>query len=90
MYARQNAVGRAVLVGVAEVLGLPPDTFARSFDEGDLGTIRLISYPGYDEPVHTFTTANANSGDHSRAGRAAIGPGFCNPFETTPPAGRDN
>mmetsp|Transcript_7461 Transcript_7461/g.23472 ORF Transcript_7461/g.23472 Transcript_7461/m.23472 type:complete len:395 (+) Transcript_7461:151-1335(+) len=65
LYARQNAVGRAVLVGVAEVLGLPPDTFARSFDEGDLGTIRLISYPGYDEPVHTFTTANANSGDHS-------------------------
>ena len=65
LYARQNVVGSAVLGALAEVLGLPRDTFAESFDAGDLGTIRLISYPGYeDDRVHTFTSANANSGDH--------------------------
>mmetsp|Transcript_28206 Transcript_28206/g.84473 ORF Transcript_28206/g.84473 Transcript_28206/m.84473 type:complete len:383 (-) Transcript_28206:46-1194(-) len=61
LYARQNGLGRAVLEGVAEVLGLPKDTFSGSFDRGDLGTIRLISYPGR---VHGWTAADSNSGDH--------------------------
>ena len=65
LYERQNSVGRAVLTGIAEVLDLPPSTFSESFDRGDLGTIRLISYPGFDKPVHTFSAANANSGDHA-------------------------
>lgn len=65
LYQRQNGVGRAVLTGIAEVLDLPPQTFSDSFDRGDLGTIRLISYPGFEPPVHTFSAANANSGDHA-------------------------
>jgi len=67
LYGRQNAVGRAVLGALAEVLGLPRDTFAHSFDAGDLGTIRLISYPGADDGGgrHTFTAADASSGDHA-------------------------
>ena len=65
LYERQNSVGRAVLTGIAEVLDLPSNTFSESFDRGDLGTIRLISYPGFDKPVHTFSAANANSGDHA-------------------------
>ena len=65
LYQRQNGVGRAVLTGIAEVLDLPPQTFSDSFDRGDLGTIRLISYPGFEVPVHTFSAANANSGDHA-------------------------
>jgi len=65
LYMRQNGIGRAVLTGVAEMLDLPPTVFAESFDRGDLGTIRLISYPGWEEPVHSFTASNANSGDHA-------------------------
>ena len=65
LYERQNGVGRAVLTGIAEVLDLPPSTFSDSFNKGDLGTIRLISYPGFEKPVHTFSAANANSGDHA-------------------------
>ena len=45
--------------------GPAPTNFSDSFDRGDLGTIRLISYPGFEVPVHTFSAANANSGDHA-------------------------
>lgn len=49
LYARQNALGNAVLGGIARVLGVEADAFSRSFDRGDLGTIRLIDYPGSDD-----------------------------------------
>jgi len=49
LYERQNVLGSALLVAFAEILGLPADTFARHFMAGDMGTIRLLYYPGDDD-----------------------------------------
>eukprot|EP00928_Gymnodinium_smaydae_P055927 TRINITY_DN39390_c0_g1_i1.p1 TRINITY_DN39390_c0_g1~~TRINITY_DN39390_c0_g1_i1.p1 ORF type:complete len:404 (+),score=83.31 TRINITY_DN39390_c0_g1_i1:65-1276(+) len=49
LYDRQNVIGQALLVAFAEVLGQPADIFARHFASGDMGTIRLIHYPGDEE-----------------------------------------
>ena len=49
LYDRQNVVAAALLEGVAEALGEPRDTFAKHFATGDMGTIRLISYPGSED-----------------------------------------
>jgi len=50
LYERQNVVGNALLTSFAEVMGLPSDAFARHFEVGDMGTIRLIHYPGDSDP----------------------------------------
>lgn len=50
LYSLQNVVSSAVLEGVAEALGEPRDCFSRHIGHGDMGTIRLISYPGSDDP----------------------------------------
>lgn len=49
LYGRQNLVGAAVLRAMAEVLGEPPSTFEAAFSAGDMGTIRLLYYPGEAE-----------------------------------------
>lgn len=48
LYERQNAFGGLLLTAFAEMLGLPPDTFAQHYGKGDMGTIRLLSYPGLE------------------------------------------
>ena len=50
LYSLQNGVSSAVLEGVAAALGEPRDCFSRHIGHGDMGTIRLISYPGSDDP----------------------------------------
>jgi len=50
LYERQNVIGEAFLEGLAEALGEPRDCFSRHFAAGDLGTIRLLSYPGSEDP----------------------------------------
>ena len=50
LYSLQNIVSAAVLEGVAEALGEPRNCFSRHIGHGDMGTIRLISYPGSDDP----------------------------------------
>ena len=50
LYSLQNVVSSAVLEGVAEALGEPRDCFSRHIGSGDMGTIRLIAYPGSDDP----------------------------------------
>ena len=39
LYHRQNVVGAAVLGGLAEAMALPPETLARHFVAGDMGTV---------------------------------------------------
>jgi len=51
LYQRQNSVAVALLEAFAEILELPHDTFTQHFEAGDLGTIRLLHYPGGDDPV---------------------------------------
>jgi len=46
LYRRQDMVGEALLMAFAEALDLPSNTFVDLFAGGDLGTIRLIRYPG--------------------------------------------
>ena len=49
LYDRQNVVGAALLEAFAEMFSLPRDTFERHFSAGDMGTIRLLHYPGDDD-----------------------------------------
>ncbi|KAJ1451318.1 hypothetical protein M885DRAFT_18412 [Pelagophyceae sp. CCMP2097] len=63
LYLKQDVCGAAVLRAVAEVLALPLDTFEAP-PGSDLGTIRLISYPGRPAEQDGWTMANSNSGDH--------------------------
>lgn len=49
LYERQNVVASALLGALAEALGLPASTFEDPFASGDMGTIRLIHYPGDHE-----------------------------------------
>lgn len=49
LYDRQNVLGVALLEAFAEVLELPPETFVQHFETGDMGTIRLLSYPGEEK-----------------------------------------
>eukprot|EP01062_Namystynia_karyoxenos_P017174 TRINITY_DN16302_c0_g1_i1.p1 TRINITY_DN16302_c0_g1~~TRINITY_DN16302_c0_g1_i1.p1 ORF type:complete len:387 (+),score=93.59 TRINITY_DN16302_c0_g1_i1:81-1163(+) len=51
LYARQDALARALMTGFADMLGLPSDTFSQHFvgEGGDMGTIRLLFYPGAEE-----------------------------------------
>jgi len=58
LYHRQNSVASALLEAFAEILELPHNTFTKHFEAGDLGTIRLLHYPGGDEPG----VADANIG----------------------------
>lgn len=50
LYERQNALGAALLTAFAEVLDLPADALSRHFVAGDMGTIRLLHYPGDGDP----------------------------------------
>ena len=64
LYERQNALGAALMVAFAEMFGLPPDTFQQHFLSGDLGTIRLLNYPGgYDSSTVSERTS-LSSFDH--------------------------
>jgi isopenicillin N synthase-like dioxygenase len=49
LYDRQNLLGMVLLEAFAEVLELPRETFAQHFEAGDMGTIRLLSYPGEEQ-----------------------------------------
>jgi len=46
LYAQQDALARALMLAFAEMFALPRRTFLQHFDGGDLGTIRLLRYPG--------------------------------------------
>mmetsp|Transcript_13182 Transcript_13182/g.15391 ORF Transcript_13182/g.15391 Transcript_13182/m.15391 type:complete len:349 (-) Transcript_13182:32-1078(-) len=48
LYERQNALGSALMTAFAEMLDLPSDTFNKHYTAGDLGTIRLLFYPGME------------------------------------------
>lgn len=65
LYDRQNELGSALMVAFAEMLGLPPRTFADMFvgkdGTGDLGTIRLLNYPGNPEMTEE-EVARTNTG----------------------------
>jgi isopenicillin N synthase-like dioxygenase len=61
LYDRQNLLGVALLEAFAEVLDLPRHTFAEHFQAGDMGTIRLLSYPGEHDD---------GDGEGQRAGEA--------------------
>jgi isopenicillin N synthase-like dioxygenase len=58
LYERQNKLGSALMVAFAEMFDLPPDTFQQHFVSGDLGTIRLLNYPG------TVDEEDASAFDH--------------------------
>eukprot|EP00467_Chlorarachnion_reptans_P002383 CAMPEP_0114496644 /NCGR_PEP_ID=MMETSP0109-20121206/5883_1 /TAXON_ID=29199 /ORGANISM="Chlorarachnion reptans, Strain CCCM449" /LENGTH=306 /DNA_ID=CAMNT_0001673937 /DNA_START=416 /DNA_END=1336 /DNA_ORIENTATION=+ len=49
LYQRQNQLGDALMVAFAEMLGLEKDVFGRHFRQGDMGTIRLLYYPGAEK-----------------------------------------
>lgn len=65
LYDRQNQLGWALLTAFAETLQLPPKTFTDMFigedGAGDLGTIRLLNYPGNPEMTED-EAARANVG----------------------------
>lgn len=46
LYAQQDELARALMLAFAEMFALPRRTFLQHFDGGDLGTIRLLRYPG--------------------------------------------
>jgi len=48
LYARQNILGSALMKAFAVMLGLPEGIFEKSFNDGDMGTIRLLYYPGHN------------------------------------------
>jgi len=50
LYERQNVLGAVLMSAFAEILSLPKDAFSKHFLSGDLGTIRLLHYPGEEEP----------------------------------------
>ncbi|GAB5359520.1 hypothetical protein AAMO2058_000551200 [Amorphochlora amoebiformis] len=46
LYERQNRLGEGLMVAFAEMLGLEKEFFSSSFRGGDMGTIRMLYYPG--------------------------------------------
>ena len=50
LYERQDILGKALMTGFAEMLDLPPETFAQCFEGHDMGTIRLLRYPPAETP----------------------------------------
>ena len=71
LYERQNELARALMVGFAEALELPKATFSDMFGsaeeggkegKGDLGTIRLLCYPGVSGQLSEQELATANHG----------------------------
>jgi len=48
LYARQNTLAKALLGAFEEALGLPRSTFVDMFQHDNLGTVRLIRYPGVE------------------------------------------
>ena len=70
LYERQNVLTRALLSGIGAALGLPPDTLldlsGHGGGGGDMGTIRLISYPGEDDAL-------VNGGEGKGGGDVGIG-----------------
>ena len=61
LYDRQDVLARALLGAFAEMFELPPGTFTTMFEAGDLGTIRLINYPG-NEGAGAGTEAGTDAG----------------------------
>lgn len=65
LYERQNHLASALMVVFAEMFDLPSRTFSDMFygenQSGDLGTIRLINYPG-SEGLSADDLAKANIG----------------------------
>lgn len=66
LYDRQNEFGKLLLVAVADMLGLQSDHFSKDYVDGDLGTIRLLHYPGAAE-----TTAVKEGSQTADAGISA-------------------
>ncbi|CAK0862972.1 unnamed protein product [Prorocentrum cordatum] len=48
LYCKQDELSRALFVAIAEMFGLEADTFSKHC-AGDMGTIRLMYYPGFVE-----------------------------------------
>lgn len=63
LYARQDVLARALYVAFAEMFGLPRDTFSRHLTGGDMGTVRLLYYPGTSRSE--AETANAGISAHT-------------------------
>lgn len=60
LYDRQNQLAAVLLPAFAEMFGERADLFSRFFDAGDLGTIRLLSYPGL-APVANAATQSTGT-----------------------------
>ena len=63
LYERQDVLGTALMIAMAECLHLPPSTFSDMFRGGDFGTIRLLSYPETDG--ETAEAANIGISAHT-------------------------
>lgn len=65
LYERQNALGAALMGAFAEMFDLPSNTFQQHFLSGDLGTIRLLHYPGQQSSnENSSAVADESSFDH--------------------------
>ena len=63
-----------VLTAVAEALGLAPDAFERQFSAGDMGTIRLLRYPGAAEAMAAAADDGADTAVRGRRRSVGIAP----------------
>eukprot|EP00697_Spironema_sp_BW2_P017746 gnl/Spiro4/9534_TR5052_c0_g1_i1.p1 gnl/Spiro4/9534_TR5052_c0_g1~~gnl/Spiro4/9534_TR5052_c0_g1_i1.p1 ORF type:complete len:379 (-),score=68.91 gnl/Spiro4/9534_TR5052_c0_g1_i1:77-1171(-) len=62
LYERQNPLGELLLTAFADMFNLPSDTFSRSYASGDLGTVRLLHYPGRVGADGSVVEEDANIG----------------------------
>jgi isopenicillin N synthase-like dioxygenase len=62
LYGRQNALGSALMLAFAEMLELEPSFFFKNYVSGDLGSIRLLHYPGLGsgKPADTGISAHTD------------------------------
>ena len=70
LYERQNVLGHALMTAFAESLELSPNTFVDMFkgdeeDQGDFGTIRLLSYPKVSSSEAEQANANVGISAHT-------------------------
>lgn len=67
LYERQNRLGEVLMSAFEDMLGLRKDTFGQHFRTGDMGTIRLLYYPGAEQ--ETLEEANRGISAHTVKGK---------------------
>ena len=70
LYAKQDTLARALMLAFAEMFALPRRTFLSHFDSGDLGTIRLLHYPGPPQDSRSSSSSSAAAAETVATARA--------------------